>query len=384
VSTSGATAWHALGAAFVRLTGHQAAGVWQSPGRVNIIGEHTDYNQGLVLPAAIDVAVTLAAGLRVDGIVRCASLQVPAVVEVSLDEIRPGIAPGWPANVLGTAWALQGAGVPVPGIDIVVDSSLPIGGGLASSAAMAVAFSLAATELVGHDLSMLEIARACQRGEQAIAGAPTGLMDQVAVLAGAPGRAVFLDCRSLAHSLVPFAPTRSGAALLVIDTAVAHDNRARGYRERREQCDQAAEALGVDSLRDSDLDDVSRKLSGTLQRRARHVVSENGRVATVVELLRAGRIAETGRFLNESHVSLRDDFEVSCAELDCAVDCAQRAGAWGARLTGAGFGGSAIALVDRDAQHAVARAVTRGFADRGFAAPHVFAVTTAKGAGRVI
>jgi galactokinase len=368
--------------AFARRMGRAPAGIWRSPGRVNLVGEHTDYNDGFVLPATIDRSATVAAALRPDGLVRCASLQYPDVVEARLEDVGPGVDLGWSAHLIGPLWALRRAGVAIPGAELVVDSSIPIGAGLASSAALAVAACLAVSELAGGHLLATDIACCCQAGEEAIVGAPTGMMDQVAVLAGGTGSAVLLDCRSLEHTLVPFAPERSGATLLVIDTAVAHDNSLGGYRERREQCAAAAAALGVPSLRDATIGGVSARLTGTLQRRARHVVTENGRVLRVAELLRAGRVPEIGPLLNESHASLRDDFDVSCAELDCAVDAARRAGAWGARMTGAGFGGSAIALVPTAARDSLVDAVLHASAAHGHAAPRVFDVTTAAGAQR--
>jgi galactokinase len=376
---SGATA---AAEAFARLTGHSPEGFWTSPGRVNLVGEHTDYNAGLVLPATMNRSAVVAAGLRADGIVRCASLQVRGVVEVRLEDVHPGGDLGWAAPVLGALWAMRRAGMVVPGIDLVVDSAIPIGAGLASSAALEVATVLAASGLTGVPLAATDVARCCQAGERAIAGAPTGIMDPLAALAGRRGHAVFLDCRSLKHDLVPFEPERFDGTLLVIDTTVAHDNRSSGYRERREQCAQAAVALGIPSLRDAALDDVTTGLSGELQRRARHVLTENDRVLRVTELLRAGRLPEIGPLLDLSHASLRDDYEVSCAELDCAVEAARGAGAWGARMTGAGFGGSAIALLPTARRDAVADSVRMAFAERGHRAPHVFAVTTADGAGR--
>ncbi len=369
-------------ATFASLTGHPPHGLWQSPGRVNLVGEHTDYNDGLVLPATIDRTATVAAGLRGDGMVRCASLQVPGVVEIRLEDVRAGVDWGWPARILGALWALRETGVAVPGVDVVVDSAIPIGAGLASSAALAVATCLAVTELTQQRLPLGDIARACQSGEEEIAAAPTGLMDPVAVLAGQRGSAILLDCRSLEHTLVPFTPEQSSGALLVIDTRIGHDNSSGGYRERRDQCAEAAAALGVRSLRDATLDVVVTRLAGTLQRRARHVVTENTRVLRVAELLRAGRLQDVGSALNESHASLRDDFEVSCPELDCAVNAAQSAGAWGARMTGAGWGGSAIALVHTASRDAVVRDVERAFAERGYVPPQIGEVTTAACAGR--
>jgi galactokinase len=369
-------------AAYREMTGHAPAGLWSSPGRVNLIGDHTDYNDGLALPAAIDRSAVVAAGLRADAMIRCTSRQVPTEVSVALDDIGRRSEDGWALPMLGALWGLRRAGVAVPGIDLTIDSTIPMGGGLASSAALGVATALAVTELTGQHLSDADVARCCQDGEGSIAGAPTGLMDQLAVLAGRTGYAVFLDCRTLERELVPFRPGEVALSLVVIDTSVAHSNRGGGYRARREESAQAAGVLGVHSLRDATLDDVEARLSGMLQRRARHVLTENARVRRTVELLRDDRVQAIGGVLEESHASLRDDYEVSSPELDAAVVAAHDAGAWGARMTGAGLGGCAIALVPSYAREKVAEAVRESFARQGFRAPTVFDVTTADGARR--
>jgi galactokinase len=369
-------------AAYRELTGRSPDGLWSSPGRVNLMGDHTDYSQGLALPFAIDRSAVVAAGLREDARVRCTSRQMPAEVLMALDDISPGVGAGWAAPLLGALWGLRRAGVTVPGVDLVVDSDIPLGGGLASSAAVAVAVALAVTELTGQHMAHNDIARCCRDGEAAIAGAPTGLLDQVAVLAGRAGHVVFLDCRTLDRELIAFRPAEVSVALMVIDTSVAHSNSAAGYRARREQSAQAATVLGVQSLRDATADAVEHSMHGVLQRRARHIVAENTRVRRIVELLRTGQIHAIGRVLDDSHASLRDDYEVSSAELDVAVVAAREAGAWGARMTGAGFGGCAVALVPVYARETVAAAVHTAFAGQGFGAPTVFEVATADGARR--
>jgi galactokinase len=368
--------------AFTRRTGHSAAGVWCSPGRVNLIGEHTDYNDGLVLPLAIDRSTWVAVGLRDDGLVHCVSLQMPGEVTVAVTDIVPGRVDGWASYPLGALWAMNRAGLPVPGIDVVIDSEIPIGAGLGSSAAVEVALGLAVADLAGAQLSADELARYCQAGEQSVAGAPTGLMDQLAVLESRTGHALFLDCRSLDRELVPFAVGDGAATLLVIDTGVVHGTSGGGYRARRDDCAQAARRLGVPSLREATLDDVDSRLTGVLQRRARHVVTENERVRRAAALLRDGETEQVGALLTAGHASLREDFEVSCPELDLAVDVAIGSGAWGARMTGAGFGGCAIALLPADRADDVAAAVRAAFAREGYAAPAVFPVTTADGAHR--
>jgi galactokinase len=380
-SRYGRAAAAAPAGAFARLTGHQPAGVWASPGRVNLIGEHTDYNEGLVLPMAIDRAAAVAVGVRADRLVRCSSGQVRGEATMALDDIVPGRVKGWARYPLGVVWALAQAGVELPGLDIVIDSEIPVGAGLGSSAAVEVAVALAAAQLSGAALTPAELAQLCHEGEESVAGAPTGVMDQLAVLECRSGHALLLDCRDLARELLPLG---AGASVVVIDTTVVHDTAGAGYRARREECAQAVRRLGVRSLREATLAEVDSRLTGVLRRRARHVVTENGRVAQAAELLRGGNPHGIGSLLSASHASLRDDYEVSCAELDLAVDAALRGGAWGARMTGAGFGGCAIALVPTEGRDAVTDAVLDAFAGRGYAVPAVFEVASADGAHRVV
>ncbi len=369
--------------AFRRLADAPPDGLWAAPGRVNLIGEHTDYSGGMVLPVAIDRSAVVAARLRDDDVVRVSSLQMPGDVRVSLGDIQPGRGAGWTSYPLGTLWALQHAGLTLRGIDLLFDSDIPLGAGLASSAGIEVATALAFTDLSAQQMSSRDMAMCCQAGENAMAGAPTGVMDQLTVLLGRAGNALLLDCRTLDSELVPWRPEERSLALLVIDTAVRHANSGPGYRLRRDECAQAAAALGVETLRDATAESVARTLTGGLRQRARHVVTENHRVVEVAELLRAGRIAGIGPLLDASHASLRDDYEVSCAELDVAVEVARGAGAIGARMTGGGFGGCAIALVHIDGVDAVSTAVANAFAQRGYRPPHVFAVVTADGARRL-
>jgi galactokinase len=370
-------------AAFRQLADAPPDGVWAAPGRVNLIGEHTDYSGGMVLPVAIDRAAVVAARLRDDDVVRVASLQIPGEVRVSLSDLQPGRGAGWTSYPLGTLWALQQAGLTLRGIDLLVDSDIPLGAGLASSAALEVATALAFTELTAQQMSRLDMAICCQAGENAMAGAPTGVMDQVTVLLGRAGHALLLDCRTLDTELVPWRPDEASLALLVIDTAVRHANSGPGYRSRRDECAQAAAALGVETLRDATAESVARTLTGVLRQRARHVVTENHRVVAVAELLRARRIADVGPLFDAGHASLRDDYEVSCAELDVAVEAARGAAAIGARMTGGGFGGCAIALVPTDSVDAVSTAVENAFDQRGYRPPRVFPVVTADGAHRL-
>jgi galactokinase len=363
---------------FTELFGDAPQGIWSGPGRVNLIGEHTDYNDGFVLPFAIDRSAKAAVRLRPAGIVRCASRQRGSVpVVTSLDDLVPGSVTGWPSYVLGVAWALLERGVELSGFDLLLDSDVPIGAGLSSSAAMETATALALTELVGADVDCKTLARICHRAETAFVGAPVGVMDQVVSACAMAGSALLLDCRSLDAEQVPFDPTALDCELLVIDTRASHSNTDGAYAERRASCESTAVALGLRALRDASYEQVADA------RRARHVVSECQRVLDTVEALKVGDAAAVGALLLASHVSLRDDFEVSCPELDVAVDAAMAAGAHGARLTGAGFGGCAIALVPTAGADDVAQGVRAAFAQRGFDRPDIFTVSAGPGATRL-
>ena len=363
--------------------------MWRAPGRVNLIGEHTDYNDGFVLPVAIDRSVVVAAARRDDGVLRCwSSRDRSDPVTRPLAEVGPGTSSGWSAYVEGMAWVLRDLGAPVPGADLFVHADLPSGAGLSSSAALEAAVGLALTELAGTTIDRVELALAGQRAETEVVGMPCGIMDQMAVLLGRAGHAVFLDTRTGATDLVPFDPAAAGLTLLVIDTRVKHALVGSPYAERRRACERAAAALGLPALRDATIEDLEVALGrGDLDevtfRRARHVVTENDRVLEVVDLLRRGDLTAIGPALAGAHRSLRDDYEVSCAELDVAVEAAVAGGAVAARMTGGGFGGSALALTPIDAVEPLAASVTEAFGKAGFGAPAVFAVEVASGAVRV-
>ncbi len=364
------------------------AGVWAAPGRVNLIGEHTDYNDGFVLPFAIPRQALAAVGRRDDGVIRCWSRQDAETVEVTLAGVSPDSRPaGWAAYPVGVAWALREAGVEIPGADVLVDSDVPDGAGVSSSAALEGAVALALADLAGAELTRTSLALAGRRAENEIVGAPTGVMDQMAAMCGQEGHALFLDCRSLEMRQVPLDLVGAGMCLLVIDTATKHAHAQGGYGNRRRSCEAAARALGVAALRDIDLAGLQAArgvLDDETYRRARHVVTENARVCRVVDLLHQGDLAAVGEVLRESHASMRDDFEISTEELDTAVEVAVAAGALGARMTGGGFGGSAIALVPVSAVSAVDDAVAVAFAERGFRPASSFEVTPARGAWRVL
>ena len=368
------------------LAGVDAAGVWAAPGRVNVIGEHTDYNDGFVLPIAIDRSAVVAAAARADDELRCWSVQRGAAPVVSVGNLVPEVSAGWWAYVHGVAWALREAGVPVGGADLVVDSDVPLGAGLSSSAALESAAAVALCAVADVDVPAADVARAGQRAEWEWAGTPCGIMDQTASVSARAGHALLLDTRSMRTEHVPLSLADGDLALLVINTNVAHQLRDGGYAARRRECELAAEVLGVAALRDATEDDVAAaadRIGAVGVRRARHVVTENARVLAVVDLLREDRLDEIGPHLLASHASLRDDFDVSIAELDTAVDAAIAAGALGARMTGGGFGGSAIALVPRPSAESVEAEVRAAFASSGFAAPDIFPVTPADGARRI-
>jgi galactokinase len=355
-------------------------GVWLAPGRANLMGEHTDYNDGFVLPFALSQATTAAAARRTDGRLLLSSRQEPAgVLEIALDGLAPGTVTGWGAYAAGVAWALRSAGYQVPGACIAIDSDVPAGAGLSSSAALECATALALTELVPSELAGAtvprgELAGIARRAENEFVGVPSGIMDQSASLLSQAGHALLLDCRSLDHSQVPFDPAAAGCRLLLINTRARHHLGDGGYGRRRAECEDAARLLGVSSLRDvTDVDDTARLADPVLRRRARHVVTDNQRVLQVTALLRgSGRpdtYREIGRLLTQAHTSLRDDFEISWPEADTAVAAALAAGALGARMMGGGFGGCVLALAPETASGPVRGAVSEAYAARGWTAP---------------
>ena len=394
--------------------GGEPDGVWYAPGRVNIIGEHTDYNGGLALPIALPHRAHLALRAREDRTVRLVSSQARAVEVLDLDRIgpkgTPGEIPHWAAYVAGVAWALERDGLgPLAGFDAALHSCVPLGGGLSSSAALEAATAVALDEvndlgLAGtadepDDEGRARLAAACVRAENEMAGAPTGGLDQAASLRAAAGRALELDCRTGRARRVPFDLAGAGLALLVIDTRARHSLVDGQYGARRAACERAARILGVELLADLEAADLEERLAdlaacgepdaAELVRRTRHVVTEIERTRDLVALLRDGRplagdkLARAGELMDASHESLRADYECTCPELDAAVEAARAAGAHGARMTGGGFGGSAIALVDADAVDAVARAVVAAYAREGFTPPAFLDAVPSAPAGRL-
>ena len=372
--------------------GGEPDGVWLAPGRANLMGEHTDYNDGFVLPFALGQGVTAAASgsgpAAARQLVLCSRQEPGAAVSVELDGLAPGQVSGWAAYPAGVAWALEAAGYRVPGACLAIDSDLPVGAGQSSSAALESATALALTGLAGADVPRADLVTIARRAENEFVGVPTGVMDQSASLRCQAGHALLLDCRSLEVAQVPFDPAAAGAGLLLINTRARHALSDGEYGRRRAECEEAARLLGVPSLRFvADPADVERLDDPVLRRRARHVVADDQRVLEVVDLLRSsadvGAYGEIGRLLTEAHASLRDDFEVSWPEADAAVAAAVAAGAAGARMIGGGFGGSVLALVPSAAADAVRDAITSEFAERGWNSPEFLAASPADAARRL-
>ncbi|WP_426322079.1 galactokinase [Microbacterium sp. E-13] len=401
MTTTGTRTADAARALSATAYGPQPVGTWSAPGRVNLIGEHTDYNDGFVLPFAIQHRTHVALAPRQDARIRVVSRFLRSsdgdggVVEAGLAELaelfpgRRDEVPEWARYPLGVAWALIEAAEADPrsvtGVDLAFASDVPVGAGLSSSAAIEGATAVALAETWGLDLDGPALAQIGRRAENEAVGAPTGIMDQMASLLGRPDAAIFLDCRSLEAEVVDLGFADAGLELLVIDTGVKHSHATGGYGERRAACERAAAAMGVPALRDVAAADLPR-LAGLVDevtfRRARHIVTENQRVLDTVRTLREQGPTAIGDLLVASHASMRDDFEISVPELDTAVEAALGAGAVGARMTGGGFGGAAIALVSHDSVERVAAAARAAFEASGFTAPTIFTVTPSAGAAR--
>ncbi|MFD9324039.1 galactokinase [Streptomyces sp. NPDC060053] len=375
---------------FVRLYGAEPEGVWAAPGRVNLIGEHTDYNDGFVMPFALPHIAVAAVARRTDGVLRLHSADLDSgVAELRLDDLAPESDGNWTAYPAGVVWALREAGHQVTGADIHLSSTVPSGAGLSSSAALEVVVALALNDLYDLGLQGWQLARLCQRAENVYVGAPTGIMDQTASACCEAGHALFLDTRDLSQKQIPLDLAAEGLRLLVVDTQVTHAHSGGEYGKRRAGCEKGAALLGVDALRDiayADLDAALDRLGDEeeVRRLVRHVVTEDQRVEQVVALLEAGGDSRAvGPILTAGHTSLRDDFRVSCPELDLVVDTALAHGALGARMTGGGFGGSAIVLAEAAGVETLTKAVEEAFAAAGHKAPRVFEAVPAAGARRL-
>ncbi len=358
-------------------------GTWSAPGRVNLIGDHTDYNDGFALPFALPLRTTVIATRRDDRKVVARSggraaieFEVPGAV---------GEVTGWGAYVAGVAWALAEAGVDVPGADLEIDSEVPLGAGLSSSHSLECSVALALTGLAGVALDPTELAKIVQRAENEYAGSPTGLLDQMAIFHSRAQHLSFFDAQALTVEPVACDPAAAGLELLVIDSNAPHQLVDGAYASRRDACEAAARRLGVETLRE--VDDVDAALAALAddpetQRRARHVLTENLRVLDCVALVRGGWLADIGPLLTASHISMRDDFENTVPAVDLIVETAIEAGALGARMTGGGFGGAVIALVPVVRRAAVERAVTTAALGGGHPAPSYLPVVPSAGAGR--
>jgi galactokinase len=371
--------------AFRAKTGRQPAGVWAAPGRVNVIGEHTDYNDGYVMPFALAQRVVIAAAPRNDhGTWTVTSLNNRSTKTFRTADLQPGMT-GWQAYVAGVVWALEEAGHRIDGADLVLASDVSKGAGLSSSAALECAVLIALADLNELEIPGLERAKLARRAENIFVGAPTGLMDQAASTLCTAGHALFFDCRTDAAEQVLLDTRSADLEILVLDTKTPHALINSEYAARRTLCEEAARLLGVAALRDvTDLDAALVQLPDpVMRRRVRHVVTENARVLEAVAILGAGRIADLAPLLDASHESMRDDFEITVPQVDLAVEVARASGALGARMTGGGFGGCIIALVAAGESARIGGEIARSFAAAGFGPPQHFTAVPSAGAQRL-
>jgi galactokinase len=373
---------------FRRLFGGEPR-IYRAPGRVNLIGEHTDYNDGFVLPAALDVATTAAIAPRRDRTLRVHSLMMGETVDFDLDEPNPKARKHWSDYVRGVAWVFESAGHRLTGADMVIDSTVPLGAGLSSSAAIEVATGYALLRNSGLTVDLTRLALACQKAENEFVGMRCGIMDQFIACHGAEGHALLIDCRSLDRRLVPIDP---GVRLVISNTMVHHQHAAGEYNLRRHDCEEGVRRLSaalpdIKALRDVTLVDLERHkdlLTPVIYRRCRHVVSEDERTVRAADALAAGDVALFGRLMNESHVSMRDDFEISCREVDQMVALNQAVeGVFGARMTGGGFGGCTISLVEAAAVDRFRETVARDYEGATGIKPQIFTSTAGAGVGEI-
>ncbi len=370
--------------AFRSAAGSPPAGFWQAPGRVNLIGEHTDYNDGYVLPIALAQRTVVAADVRPTGDWLVTSVELRETHLVTPDELTPG-KHGWVGYIVGVVWALRQHGYEVGGASITLSSNVPLGAGLSSSAALECATLAALCDLYQLDIPPLERAKIARFAENAFVGAPTGLLDQAASTLCRADEALFLDCRTLDYSHIPFDLEAAGLELLVLDTKTPHSHVTGEYAQRRSACEHAAKMLGVRALRDvTDLADALARLDDQeLVRRTRHVVTENERVLKALEVAESGDLVQLGNLFDSSHASMRDDYEITVPTVDTAVETARLNGAIGARMTGGGFGGCIIALTPAGEANTIGASVAGAFANAGYAAPEWFTARASQGAGRI-
>jgi galactokinase len=365
---------------FLETFGHEPDLVAAAPGRVNLIGEHIDYSDGFVLPFAIKDRTLVATRMRDDSTVRIASAQRRnKIVTVDIKDVKPGLKGEWERYALGVLWSM-GVG---HGVDLLIDGHVPLGAGLSSSAALECSVATAMNHLFDMGYNLEELARLTQKAENQYVGVPCGIMDQSVSLMATRGSALLLDCRDLSTRNIPFDVASSGLELLIIDTQAHHALTDGGYAERRASCESAVAKLGITSLRGLSIEqlEASRSfLTETEFIRVRHAVTEMKRVLDCVDALSASNFQKVGELINQSHVSLRDDYTVSCPELDTAVDGALAAGALGSRMVGGGFGGSAIALIQASKTSETIKAIEKAFSDKGFKAPRFFTSLPSQGA----
>ena len=365
---------------FLESFGHEPDLVAAAPGRVNLIGEHIDYSDGFVLPFAIKDRTLVAARKRDDSTVRIASAQRRnKVVTVDIKDVKPGLKGEWERYALGVLWSL---GVN-HGVDLLIDGHVPLGAGLSSSAALECSVATAMNHLFDMGYNLEELARLTQKAENQYVGVPCGIMDQSVSLMATRGSALLLDCRDLSTRNIPFDVASSGLELLIIDTQAHHALTDGGYAERRASCESAVAKLGITSLRELSMEqlEASRSvLTETEFIRVRHAVTEMKRVLDCVDALSNSDFEKVGHLINHSHASLRDDYTVSCPELDTAVDAANAAGALGSRMVGGGFGGSAIALIQASKTSETIKGIEKAFSDKGLKAPRFFTSLPSQGA----
>jgi galactokinase len=365
---------------FLETFGAEPDLVAAAPGRVNLIGEHIDYSDGFVLPFAIKDRTLVAARIRNDSTVRIASAQRRNKnVTVDINQVKPGLKGEWERYALGVLWAL---GVK-KGVDLLIDGNVPLGAGLSSSAALECSVATAMNHLFDLGFNLEELARLTQKAENQYVGVPCGIMDQSVSLMATQGSALLLDCRDLTTKNIPFDVASSGLELLIIDTQAHHALTDGGYAERRASCESVVAKLGITSLRELSMEQLESSralLTETEFVRARHAVSEMKRVLECVVALRNSDFEKVGHLINQSHASLRDDYTVSCPELDTAVDAALSAGALGSRMVGGGFGGSAIALIQASKSAETIKVIEKAFSSKGFKAPRFFTSLPSQGA----
>ena len=365
---------------FLETFGAEPDLVAAAPGRVNLIGEHIDYSDGFVLPFAIKDRTLVAARKRNDSTVRIASAQRRnKIVTVDINQVKPGLKGEWERYALGVLWAM---GIK-EGVDLLIDGNVPLGAGLSSSAALECSVATAMNHLFDLGFNLEELARLTQKAENQYVGVPCGIMDQSVSVMATQGSALLLDCRDLSTKNISFDVASNGLELLIIDTQAHHALTDGGYAERRASCESVVVKLGITSLRELSMEQLENSralLTETEFVRARHAVTEMKRVLECVDALSNSDFEKVGHLINQSHASLRDDYTVSCPELDTAVEAALAAGALGSRMVGGGFGGSAIALIQASKTTETIKVIEKAFSSKGFKAPRFFTSLPSQGA----